>query len=651
MSAIFDSSVVLGLPEESLLAAFNRSGVLAPSDVHVARRLGRLAGETDELVALAAAFAVRAPRVGHVRVDLTSVRQTAEGEVEEDEVDLDGLPWPDAPAWVERVASSPLVAVGEEATAAAPLRLVGSALYLDRYWRDERAVAADLLARARGLRVAGAGVDAGAASGGGWVARSARSVTEALSGETDPEQRWAVAMALLRGLAVIAGGPGTGKTTTVARLIGLLAEQAEEAGGELPLVALTAPTGKAANRMQEAVRAAARSVTPSGGAQALLENLEAATVHRLLRQRPDNASRFRYNRYNRLPHDVVVIDETSMLSLWLMARLVEAVRHDARLVLVGDPEQLASVEAGAVLGDVVGPASGRLRMHPRARVELEEVTGVGLDVVDVPEHASEIGDSVVVLRTNHRFRGALAELAEAVRSGDADAAVSVLGEGDGTLEWLASDLAEVPEPGSGVLEPLRLLACDAGRDLFVAARAGDRPVVLEALSSWRILCAHRRGPAGVSSWNARVVQWLVDEIEGFAADGEWYVGRPVVVTANDYSLRLFNGDTGVIVAREEGGIAAAFDRGLVSPSRLSDVDTVYAMTVHKAQGSEFDQVAVVLPQATSRILTRELLYTAVTRAKRRLVVVGGEESVRAAVARPIARASGLTARLWGGVGV
>lgn len=649
MSAPVDSSVVLGLPEKSLLAEFNRAGVLAPADVHVARRLGRLAGETDELVALAAAFAVRAPRVGHVRVELTSVRETAEGEVEEDEVDLDGLPWPDAPVWVERVASSALVALGEEPTVVAPLRLVGSALYLDRYWRDERAVAADLLARARALPMRGA--DAGGTTGDGGGAGFAKSVTEALTNETDPEQRWAVAMALLRGLAVIAGGPGTGKTTTVARLIGLLAEQAEDSGGELPLVALAAPTGKAANRMQEAVRAATRSVATSGAARALLENLEAATIHRLLRQRPDNASRFRYNRYNRLPHDIVVIDETSMLSLWLMARLVEAVRHDARLVLVGDPEQLASVEAGAVLGDVVGPASSRLRMHAGARTELEEMTGVGLDVVEVPEQASEIGDSVVVLRTNHRFRGALAELAAAVRSGDADAVVSVLGEGDETVEWLACDLADVPEPATGVLEPLRVLACDAGRYLFSAARVGDRRGALEALSSWRILCAHRRGPAGVSSWNARVVQWLADEIEGFSADGEWYVGRPVVVTKNDYSLRLFNGDTGVIVARAEGGIAAGFDRGLVSPSRLSDVDTVYATTVHKAQGSEFDQVAVVLPQATSRILTRELLYTAVTRAKRCLVVVGGEQSVRAAVARPIARASGLTARLWGGAEV
>ncbi len=636
MTASLDSALVLGLDEASLLGAFNRAGVLAPADVHVARRLGLLGGEDDELVALATAFAVRAPRVGHVRADLHSVRATAEAEIEE-EVDLDALPWPDPETWLSKVAASPLAAVGEDDRVVAPLRLIGTALHLDRYWRDERAVAADLRARA-----------AAGLLGGQDRGELARAIERLFGGSAheDGEQRWAAAVAVLRGLAVIAGGPGTGKTTTVARVIGLLAEQSSRTGSELPVVALAAPTGKAANRMQEAVRAATDELGLSPQVREKLRMLEASTVHRLLRPRPDNASRFRYHRRNRLPHDLVVIDETSMLSLWLMARLVEAVRDDARLVLVGDPEQLASVEAGAVLGDIVGPAAGGLRMRAESREEVAAVTGASLPVEVLPTSGPAIGDGIVVLRTNHRFGGALADLAEAIRSGSGDAAMAALAganRNDG-VAWVPIDAGEAE---SSQLDGIRRLACDTGASLVEAARAGDGARALEALGSWRILCAHRRGPAGVASWNARVEQWLLDEIDGFSTDGQWYVGRPVIVTANDYSLRLFNGDTGVLVARQPAGVAAAFEQGPVSPSRLSEVETVYAMTVHKAQGSEFDHVAVVLPQPTSRVLTRELLYTAVTRARRSLILAGTEEAVRAAVERPIARASGLTERLWG----
>jgi exodeoxyribonuclease V alpha subunit len=633
-----DASMVFGLPESSLLAPFNAAGVLAAADVHVARRLCRLGGDDDDLVALAAAFAVRAPRVGHVRVDLRRVRETAEGDIEE-ETDLDSLPWPDPAEWARRVSASPLVAVGESngetdgagAGPVAPLRLVGSALYLDRYWRDERAVAADLIGRA----ATGPETDPSELS---------EAIERLFHGEDDGEQRWAAAAAVLRGLVVIAGGPGTGKTTTVARIIGLLASRAEDQGSEPPLVALAAPTGKAANRMQEAVHAAAQTMAVSDTVRAHLLGLEAATVHRLLRARPDNASRFRHNRGNRLPHDLVIVDETSMLSLWLMARLVEAVRRDARLVLVGDPEQLASVEAGAVLGDVVGPAATGLRMSATAASQLRAVTGLQVPLEAAAEEAPIVGNGVVVLRTNHRFGGALADLATAIRSGDADGALRSLETEDESIRWIPVDAADADPDQIG---PVLKLTCAMGERLFEAARAGDGEAALDALRSWRILCAHRRGPTGVGAWNTKVERWLLDEVEGFSADGEWYVGRPVIVTANDYGLRLFNGDTGVVVVRPPAGVTAWFERGAVSPSRLSDVDTVYAMTVHKAQGSEFERVALVLPRPTSRILTRELLYTAVTRAKQQLVLVGTEESVRAAVERPIARSSGLTERLWG----
>jgi exodeoxyribonuclease V alpha subunit len=557
-----DARLVIGA--DGLLREFNEAGVLAPADVHVARRLAQLAGEDDEAVQLAAALAVRGPRLGHVCVDLATIRDTATVDVEEP-VDLGALPWPDD--WLERVRRSGLLG--------GPLQLEGSVLYLDRYWREERQVAADLVALmdAPPTRVDEARLAAGLERVGG-----------------DRRQRLAAETALKRRFAVVAGGPGTGKTTTVAHILALLFEQGD------PLVALAAPTGKAAARLVEAVHEEARKLDIAEDVRERVLGLDASTLHRLLGWRPDSHSRFRHDRGNRLPYDVVIVDETSMVSLSLMARLIEAVRPDARLVLVGDPGQLTSIEAGAVLGDIVGPADR---------------------------------GPIVVLDRVHRYGGAIARVAEAIRGGKGDAVVEALSG----VTWV-----EDPE----VLRD-RVVATSAA--VLDAARDGDGARAIDALAAFRVLCAHRRGPYGVSAWTARIEEWIGNE-----AGGDWYVGRPLLVTENDYGLRLYNGDTGVVIASGPGRVSAAFERhGEVvefSPTRLSAVDTVYAMTVHKSQGSQFDTAAVLLPEPTSPILTRELLYTAVTRAREELILVGSEESVRAAVDRPIARASGLRRRLW-----
>src|SRR4051794_39264927 len=308
-----------------LLREFNEIGVLAAADVHVAGRLAGMAGGGGEWVALAAALAVRAPRLGHVYVDLRTIRETAT--VDSDEpVDLSVLAWPDPDEWLVRVRASRLVAVGEEDEETCPLRLIGSGLYLDRYWHEEVQVAADLRALGGSDAVDETRLAAGLAR---------------LFGPEDAGQREAAERAVRRRFAVVAGGPGTGKTTTVARILALLAEQA----GGLPLVALAAPTGKAAARLQQAVHDQAEDV----GVPELLD-LEGLTLHRLLGWRPGSHSRFRHDRQNKLPHDVVIVDETSMVSLSLMARVIEAVRPEARLVLVGDPGQLTSIEAGGGLG-------------------------------------------------------------------------------------------------------------------------------------------------------------------------------------------------------------------------------------------------------------------------------------------------------------
>jgi exodeoxyribonuclease V alpha subunit len=588
-----------------LLHDFNAAGVLDAADVHVALRLANLGGDDDEQVALAAALAVRGPRLGHVYVDLATIRETATVDADE-AVDLSALAWPPVAEWAERLHASDLVAVGEEdAETSRPLRLVGTSLYLDRYWREERQVAADLqaLSDARPHDVDDETLAAGLA--------------RLFPGESDDRQRLASASAIQHRFAVVAGGPGTGKTTTVARIVALLAEQAAAAGLPEPLVALAAPTGKAAARLEEAVHEEAAGLDVSDAVRAQLLEASASTLHRLLGWRPGSHSRFRHHRGNRLPHDVVIVDETSMVSLSLMARLVEAVRPQARLVLVGDPGQLTSIEAGAVLGDIVGPAD------------------------DAP--------GIVVLDRVHRFGGAIASLAEAIRRGDADATIEALSDAPGEITWLPVD-PDAP----GAPAPVHDGAVTAARAVIEAARNGDAREALAALASFRVLCAHRRGPYGVETWTDRIERWLATEVEGFGAEGQWYVGRPLLVTENDYGLRLYNGDTGVVVATAQGRVSAAFERrGEVvefSPSRLAAVDSVYAMTVHKSQGSQFDAAAVLLPDPTSHILTRELLYTAVTRARERLILAGTEESVRVAVSRPVARASGLRWRLWGNEG-
>jgi exodeoxyribonuclease V alpha subunit len=321
---------------------------------------------------------------------------------------------------------------------------------------------------------------------------------------------------------------------------------------------------------------------------------------------------------------MIVVDEASMVSLALMARLVEAVRPDARLVLEGDPEQLVSAEAGAVLADVVGPANPA---------------------------GSPMAGSVALLRTNHRFAGALAELALAVQAGDDTMVLDVLRGQDEAVTWLDHDPAASPSL-------LRGPVTEWTSRLIDAARQGDRAAALRELGRHRLLCAHRRGGDGVSEWNDLIERWLVEDWPELAGEGAWYAGRPVLVTSNDYSLGLFNGDTGITVATRDdlaARVSVVLDDGSgsprpVSPSRLAGVETVYAMTVHKSQGSEFERVTLLLPPPTSRLLTRELLYTAVTRAKQALLVVGTEDSIRVAVQRRIARASGLTERLWGDAG-
>ncbi len=569
----------LALGVTGMLGRFNAAGVIEAADAHTARRIQALAAEPDDEAALALALTVRSLRHGSVCLDLHDlVTETLP----------DGLSWP-AAGWVGRVGASRLAEAGV-------LRVEGSVTYLDRYWREECQVRDDLAAR---LALVPPVVD------------DARleALAPVLFPEGYDEQRAAAAAAARQWTTVLTGGPGTGKTTAVAGLLALLADQSDR-----PLrIALTAPTGKAAARLQEAVRGALAEPRFAGHADAVGEPT-AQTLHRLLGWKRGSRNRFRHDRRNRLPHDVIVVDETSMVSLTMMARLVESVRSDCRLILVGDPDQLASVEAGAVLADLV---DGLARREPA---------------------------TVASLRESHRFGRQINDLAEAVRDGDADRALALLSAGGDHIELL--------DPGDpDTLPSLRARLVAHAVALRAVATSGDAAGAIAVLDAHRLLCAHRDGPWGVGHWNRAVERGLAEHT-GLPIGGgwgqEWYAGRPLLLTSNDYGLDLFNGDTGVVVADGDGvraAIATPYGPRLLSTSRLTDVDTMHAMTVHKSQGSQAAEVTVLLPPDDSRLLTRELFYTALTRAERKVTVVATHDAVRLAVGRPAHRASGLAERL------
>lgn len=603
-----------------LLGAFAAAGVLASADVRVAERLGALTGEADEDVLLAAALAVRAVRTGSVCVDLAGVRDLTPEEPPEGQDAVPPPPGPDLDGWTASVRASVLVADGADGPADRPVRWVDGRVYLDRYWRDEQVVRRDVDARLAGVLA----VDDDAL-------RDA--VHARFPQPRDSRQRLAAAAAASSRLTVLTGGPGTGKTTTVARLLAVLRDVA----GPGLRVALAAPTGRAAARLQEAVNAELARLADAGGTvdgtADGMARLAGTTLHRLLGRR-GSGTRFAHDRTHRLPHDVVVVDEASMVSLPLLARLVEALRPDARLVLVGDPDQLASVEVGAVLGDLVARPVRPGPLAPRLTALLPADVLTGGD-------AAALHAGVVRLEVPHRFGRELGALADAVRRGDGATAVELLRAGGAHMS-LVEPAGEVPRDDE--VDELRQDVATAGARVAACAAAGDADGALAALDAHRLLLAHRHGPAGLARWAALAQRW-VDDATGGHQPGTWPVGRPLLVTVNDRRTGLSNGDTGVVVSDGEGGVVAAFGEPgaarLVRPHRLPAVETAHALTVHRAQGSQFAAVTVVLPPASSPLLTRELLYTAITRARGHVRVVGSAAAVQVAAGRPVRRASGL----------
>jgi exodeoxyribonuclease V alpha subunit len=565
----------------------------------------------SEPVALALALTVRAVADGHSCLVLPAQGPAIPGEA----------PLCSADELEDALAGSALAGARGSSV---PLIVEGGCLYLQRYWAYEERLAGRLRAL---LAQPPAAVDIrrlgpdGNLFDYGWV------------GAGEPNwQAAAAAVALRQRFTVISGGPGTGKTYTVLRLIRLLLESAEAGGRPPPVIRLAAPTGKAAARMMESIRAGLEELPEGNAVRAHLPD-KASTLHRLLGLRSGSVLP-RHDRDNPLAADVVIVDEASMIDLPLMAKLADAVPDHGRLVLLGDRYQLASVESGSVLAELCG-AAGVNAFSAAQRMALAPLVP-GQGEPDVP---SPLADHVVTLQTSHRFKpeSAIGRLAAAVNAGDADAAIAVGGDGDAAE---AVSLIDAPD-----LEALAANLADAYEPLFDATLP---EAALDALDTVRLLTATRVGPAGAVAMNQRIFEQLARR-RGLDPQQTWYHGRPVIVLHNDYRAGLFNGDTGVCLAGDDGHLRVWFrtETGLESllPSAMPAHETAYAMTVHKSQGSEFERVWLLLPDADSAVLSRELVYTGVTRARSELAVLGPEAVLRRALERVSRRASGLGARL------
>ena len=493
-------------------------------------------------------------------------------------------------------------------------------LYLHRDFDHERQLAQRLV---RAAAAAPTEVDAA-------VRQQLDALFEPGDGQTD-WQKLAAALALRRRLVVISGGPGTGKTTTVVNLLACLLAQQPEAR-----IALAAPTGKAAARMSEALRQRAAHLP-----QAIRERLplQATTVHRLLGAHPGG---FKHDAAHPLAIDVLVIDEASMLDLALARRLLDAVPDHARLVLLGDKDQLAAVESGAVFAEL----SADPTLGAECITALAALCGLPVEAI-VPTAPAEPGplpDTVVWLTRNFRFSAdsGIARAAEHIRHGRAGELLDQLRDPqDASLQWLDDGGAA---PSAATLQSL----LDGYRPYFDALRRDPRDVaaISRAFEQFRVLCAVREGPRGVIAIN----QWLSEQARDRPSASAWYAGRPVMVLRNDPLLKLFNGDIGITLPGADGEPVVFFAdpaggfRALPA-LRLPAHETAFAMTVHKAQGSEFDSLMVLLPAQRNRVLTRELLYTALTRARQRVLLAADAAVVAAAVLARTERQSGLRSRL------
>jgi exodeoxyribonuclease V alpha subunit len=602
---------------------FEESGLFSEMDLQFAQFIARISNHPDRALSLAAALASRATGNGHVCLDLKTVAGQP--------LDPDGVPGnpfacPVLPIWLESLQNAD--AVGRPGDDAPLILDEQHRLYLFRYWEYEHLLVEKILE---------------------WTEKDLDRPDEAFlkegldglfrggNGFGPDWQEVACFTAATRKFCVISGGPGTGKSTVVSRILALLAMQGR---GNRIRTALAAPTGKAAQRLQEAVRTGAGDLPLPPSIRETLPS-EASTIHRLLGPVAGSPF-FRHSAANPLAVDGVIVDEASMVDLPLMSKLVQAIPPHARLILLGDQDQLASVEAGAVLGDLCDRGATHFHSNAFSR-RFHEVTGQAIPGGTGPA----VQDFLVRLEKNYRFgrTSGIGVVSSAVNRGDGDGALEGLKNGpqDDTL-WV-----RLPDP--------QILPAALNKEVLSGYRAyleaHDPLQAFSELERFRILCAIRKGPFGVLSLN-RIVEQILRAEHLIRPESLWYRGRPILILRNDYALGLFNGDMGLILPdRDSGGDLRAFFRKQdgsirkIHPARLPEHETVFAMTVHKSQGSEFEKVILLLPDQLSPVLTRELIYTGLTRARKKVAVWGREDVFVEGVSRCIARSSGLRDALWG----
>lgn len=665
-----------------LLQLWAECGWLRRLDARFARFLADEVESASPLLLLGAALASHQLGRGHACLDLQAaladpafvLSLPPEGA---QRLDDDPLPQPSVLLrdvtlghWQAALENSDCVASGSGTT---PLVFVETRLYLRRYWQYEQSVSAAIMER---LKAPFSDINH-------FTDDQLREVLGKLFPENVPAatdwQKMACALAARNRFSVITGGPGTGKTTTVVKLLALLqalalGREVQEGDSVRPLrIRLAAPTGKAAARLNESIAGAIAGLKMEGMAES--EKIRAAipvdvtTLHRLLGSRPDTRH-FRHDKDNPLVLDVLVIDEASMIDLEMMAAVLDALPAKARLVLLGDKDQLASVEAGAVLGELCRDA-GNGNYSSETTNWLKSVAEETLEAKYVRPEGNLLHQCTTMLRRSFRFddSSGIGRLAASVNSGDAATAMKVLNAGQSAVSIVDLREHEQIRFRDLVLEGGNIGTNSRGYRYFMQQIHANKPDknssadavdawarhVLKAYGSFQMLSALRQGPTGVSGLNLRIAQLLQQEGLITSSHG-WYCGRPVLVTRNDYSLGLMNGDIGIALdvpcelSKGDVMLRVAFPSGdgqdgvkWVMPSRLQDCETVFAMTVHKSQGSEFDHAVLVMPPKLNPILTRELVYTAITRARKQFTLVTtGEDSVFGkSIERRVTRSSGL----------
>ncbi len=607
-------------------------GYLTDIDIHFAKFITGLGKNDDPDIFLAAALASNATGNGDVYFDLASVAEKPLLMGLEDE---GTVKWPKLSGWLQKIRKSPVVGSPGDYR---PLILdKKNRLYLYRYWDYEKKLSESIINR----------------SGEDFRDLDVTLLNDGLKRlfpqNTDNGFNWqmvAAYIAAFKRFCIISGGPGTGKTFTMAKILALLLELS---GKERLKILLAAPTGKAVTRIAESINDAKKTLNSSSDIIEAIPS-EAHTIHRMLKTIPGSPY-FHHNHENPLDADVVVVDEASMIDLALMSKLLWAVPFDARLILIGDKDQLASVETGFVLGDICD----RDNVHAFSGYFCKKFVEVTKQKIDLPikEHKDKPGlyDCMVVLEKNYRFTGSsgIGELSRAVNRGETDKVLCLMKNNHDQMFW-----KEISQPN----DLSHFLAERVIKGYSDYLNTEDPYRALELFKKFKILCAVKIGSIGVNAVNRLVEQVLIREglIEpDGSSSNPWYKGRPVLITRNDYSLKLFNGDMGITMPAPDSNSKDLYvyflgDSGELRwflPYRLPEHETVYAMTVHKSQGSEFDNVLLILPERDYPVLTRELFYTGITRARKTVSIWATEDVLKTTISRKIERTSGLKDALWG----